>query len=95
MKTMNFTYDKIEKKISLSKSTKNEKIKFCKKMLTESILTNFIIFSDEKKFSVDGSDNLCNYQKNDVATLNLPKRQRKNGSIMVLENVWSIRINFT
>uniref|UniRef100_A0A0K0EVQ5 DDE_3 domain-containing protein n=1 Tax=Strongyloides venezuelensis TaxID=75913 RepID=A0A0K0EVQ5_STRVS len=63
-------------------------------MLTENISTNFIIFSNEKKFSVDGPTYLCNYQKNDVATLNLPKRQRKNGSIMVHENVCSIRINF-
>uniref|UniRef100_A0A0K0FRR6 DDE_Tnp_1_7 domain-containing protein n=1 Tax=Strongyloides venezuelensis TaxID=75913 RepID=A0A0K0FRR6_STRVS len=52
-------------------------------MLTENISTNFIIFSDEKKFSVDGSDNLCSYQKNDEATLNLPKRQGKGDFIMV------------
>uniref|UniRef100_A0A0N5BN00 HTH_Tnp_Tc3_2 domain-containing protein n=1 Tax=Strongyloides papillosus TaxID=174720 RepID=A0A0N5BN00_STREA len=84
MKTMDFTYYKIERKIPSSKLTKNERIKFCKKMLTEDISTNFIIFSDEKKFSVDGPDNLCSYQKNDVATLNLPKRQGKGGSIMEL-----------
>uniref|UniRef100_A0A0K0G1E3 Uncharacterized protein n=1 Tax=Strongyloides venezuelensis TaxID=75913 RepID=A0A0K0G1E3_STRVS len=38
----------------------------------------------DKKFSVDGPDILCSYQKNDVATLKLPKRQEKGGSVMVL-----------
>uniref|UniRef100_A0A0N5BII8 Uncharacterized protein n=1 Tax=Strongyloides papillosus TaxID=174720 RepID=A0A0N5BII8_STREA len=41
------------------------------------ISRNFIIFNYEKKFSVIGHDNLCNYQKNSILTLNLQKRQEK------------------
>uniref|UniRef100_A0A0K0FPE5 MTTase N-terminal domain-containing protein n=1 Tax=Strongyloides venezuelensis TaxID=75913 RepID=A0A0K0FPE5_STRVS len=36
-----------------------------------------------RNFFIDGPDYLCSSQKNDVATLNLPKRQGKCGFIIV------------
>uniref|UniRef100_A0A0K0FZB5 HTH_Tnp_Tc3_2 domain-containing protein n=1 Tax=Strongyloides venezuelensis TaxID=75913 RepID=A0A0K0FZB5_STRVS len=83
LKIKRVTMDRIQKNpLVNSRIVKNE-LKHNVSLRTIQRKIKTMDFTDEKKFSVDGPDNLRSYQKNDVATLNLPKRKGKDGSIMV------------
>lgn len=87
---MKFFYQEFVKTLPLSKEHRKARIKFVRDLITDAIDYKKIVFSDEKRFSLDGPDNYMSYQ--DTHTKNAHrtkssvriKRQSGGGSVMIL-----------
>jgi transposase/YHS domain-containing protein len=81
-KRQGFKYQKAVKKINLSPSHKKRRLELAKQWLRDSHPWNRTVFTDEKRFSLDGPDDWRSYsdQKNPPKR---QKRQMKGGSIMI------------
>jgi transposase len=82
VKRQGFKYQKAVKKIYLSPSHKKRRLELAKQWLRENHPWNRTVFTDEKRFSLDGPDDWRSYsdQKNPPKR---QKRQMKGGSIMI------------
>ena len=77
---MKFT--NVKKTIFLTKAHKEKRVETVKKWITENHNWNATIFSDEKRFTLDGSDNWMTYVSK-YSSLRRQKRQCQGGGIMV------------
>jgi hypothetical protein len=78
----NLRYLNISQNIYLSDSHKENRLKIIKKWIFEGVKFKEVIFTDEKKFNMDGPDNYCSWiDKNEKNYRN--KRQAGGGGIMV------------
>lgn len=82
LKKIKFDYKPAKTIIKLSKKHKLARIEFVKKMAKENFDWNKVIFSDEKRFSLDGPDNWSTYT-DENREIYKDKRQNKGGGIMV------------
>ena len=87
---MNFFYEEFVKTLPLSKEHRRARVDFVKNLVANSTDYKKIVFSDEKRFSLDGPDNYMSYQ--DTHTKNIHrkrpsgriKRQAGGGGVMIL-----------
>ncbi len=79
---MGFVYKKAEKSIVLTKKHKEDRVKMAEQFLGQRLNFQRVIFSDEKRFSLDGPDNICSYTRENQKIFRA-KRQSGGGSIMV------------
>ena len=61
LKSMNFGYKKIAKEIQLTPAHKARRIELCRQWISSSIDWKTVIFTDEKRFTLDGPDNWSSY----------------------------------
>lgn len=86
MNKLGFTYDKILKKLPLTRRHKVERKKTCIKWIDEMLDFSQVVFSDEKKFSLDGPDGFKSYVDHRGRKIHAPmrpKRQAGGGSVMI------------
>jgi hypothetical protein len=76
-------YKPIKKKLPLTKKHKQDRLKFARHHLTAGTDFDRWIFSDEKRFNLDGPDNMGSYGTEN-AQLHRIKHQMGGGSVMVL-----------
>ncbi|MGF7232344.1 hypothetical protein, partial [Arachidicoccus sp.] len=76
-------YKVTKKKLPLTKKHKKERLNFARRHLEAGTNFDRWIFSDEKRFNLDGPDNLGSYGA-EYAQLHRIKRQMGGGSVMVL-----------
>ena len=84
-KTMNeigFRFGTVNNKLPLSQQHKEKRMVFAKSWLSNNHSWEITIFSDEKRFSLDGPDNFTSWQQDGMVS-NRVKRQCGGGSIMV------------
>jgi len=79
---MGMRYMNIKKTIFLTKMHKQKRVEMVKKWLTEGHQWDQTIFSDEKRFTLDGCDNWMTYTQKHSPLLR-QKRQCQGGGIMV------------
>lgn len=77
-----FKYKKASKEIILSKAQKVKRLDFIGSWFSDNHPWEQTIFSDEKRFSMDGPDNWWSYVKNGDKIIRR-KRQCKGGSVMI------------
>lgn len=82
LKSKNFIYKNSVQSIQLSDVHKQNRVNCARNWISENLNWEKVIFSDEKKFSLDGPDNWMSYQSHDVKTIR-QKRQMGGGSVMV------------
>ena len=75
-------YKNAVKQINLSKNDKQKRMEIIKKWISENHIWERTIFSDEKRFSLDGPDDWRSYVPKGFK-INRNKRHSKGGSIMV------------
>ena len=85
---MAFKYKKSKQSLLLSKKHKSDRVEIVTKWITQKIDFMRVVFSDEKRFSLDGPDNWMTYQ---LLNSNLcrQKRQNKGGGLMMWGMVFS------
>lgn len=86
MHRLGFTYDKILKKLPLTRHHKIQRKNACIKWIDEMMDFSKVIFSDEKKFSLDGPDGFKSYVDRRGPKIHAPmrpKRQAGGGSVMI------------
>ena len=83
IKKNSILWQKSKSVIHLSKKNKNERIKFARQSISDNIQWNNIIFSDEKRFCMDGVQNIMyGWAKKNKKHV-IMKRHSGGGSIMV------------
>lgn len=87
LNNMGFYYDYIDKVLPLKKENCANRLNFAKKHIAENTDFKRVIFSDEKRFSYDGPDNMGSffykYNKTNIGPQRI-KRQMNGGGVMVL-----------
>lgn len=83
LRTKDYLYKKARMEINLSKRHKTERIRIISDWISKNQEWEKVIFSDEKRFSMDGPDNWNSYVKRN-SKLVREKRQCKGGGI----NIW-------
>lgn len=83
LKRNNVLYKSAKKKLPLTNKHKQERLKFARRHLSAGTDFGRWIFSDEKRFNLDGPDNMSSYGTN-YAQLHRIKRQMGGGSVMIL-----------
>ena len=79
---LSFGYQNIPKKLPLTKRHKDKRVELARKWISNSLISNNIVFSDEKRFKCDGPDNWCSlFDPFDPPSR--IKRQMGGGGIMV------------
>lgn len=73
-----FKYKKSRQKIVLSKSHKIKRVEKCLSWIERDIFSSNIIFTDEKRFSLDGPDNYSSYVPEN--SINERKRRQNGGA---------------
>lgn len=71
-----------KQKIQLTKNHRAERVRICSEWITERINWKKVIFTDEKKFNLDGPDFWCSYSRKGKV-ISRRKRQCGGGSLMV------------
>ena len=80
IKELGFTYKLTQKKLYLTKKHCIARLEFAKKHLCENTNFEHVIFSDEKRFTLDGPDNIGSYFDTNNENGSKPKRiKRQNG----------------
>lgn len=82
MKRVNYKYTTCQKKLVLSKKHREERIKLITKWISSNHLWEKTIFSDEKRFSLDGPDDWRTYVAKEDKCIR-QKRQCNGGGIMI------------
>lgn len=82
MKNTGFKYKKVKSQIFLQRRHKEERIRIINKWICENQIWEETIFSDEKRFSLDGPDDWRTYMP-ETENFVRQKRQCKGGGIMV------------
>lgn len=80
--TIGAKYKRSKNQIVLSQSHKDRRVEMCSKWIIENHNWNLTIFSDEKRFSMDGPDNWSTYVMPGESSVR-ERRQCKGGGIMV------------
>ena len=88
VKKMEYKYQKSKQSIVLSKSHKEIRMKMVSQWITQNIDFQNVVFSDEKRFNLDGPDNWMTYLPK-FSKLHRQKRQCKGGGIMMWGMVFS------
>jgi transposase len=79
---LNFNYGNIPKKLPLTKKHKEERMKYADTCIKDLKFIFKTVFSDEKRFCLDGPDNWCSWYDPFDPPLRI-KRAMKGGGIMV------------
>lgn len=82
-----FSYQPVPKRLPLTKNDKKNRLEFAKHHITRQTDFKTVVFSDEKRFSLDGPDNLSSYVERRDGKKVLPhrkKRQMRGGGVMIL-----------
>ena len=66
---------------SLRGKHKSERLKYCTQWITNNVDWNSVVFSDEKRFSIDGPDCWMSYMSNHSSSTR-NKKQCKGGGLM-------------
>ena len=82
LKKMDLKYKKASIQIKLTQQHRQLRLKCVSEWIEKRINWTKVVFTDEKRFSLDGNDCWMSYQSNDLKTYR-NKRQMKGGSIMV------------
>ena len=82
MKQLEYYYDKCSQTIFFTAHHKRERIKICKQWLKDRVNWNEVVFTDQKRFNLDGQDNWQSYHRLGKKVLR-KKRQCGCGSIMI------------
>jgi len=82
MKRLGFVYTHAKQAILLTRNHKQRRVALAKQWLKDSQPWNITVFSDEKKFNLDGPDNWSTYT-DEGRKLYRNKRQMGGGSVMV------------
>lgn len=85
---MEFKYKKVPQTIALSKEHKRLRMEMVTNWITENLDFSNVVFSDEKRFSLDGPDNWMTYLPKNNQRCRV-KRQSKGGGLMVWGMVFS------
>lgn len=81
LQRLGFNYKKAQKSIVLTKTHKENRVKICTNWICDRVNWKNVIFSDEKKFNLDGPDSWKSYQATNKSMLRC-KRQQGGGGIM-------------
>lgn len=81
LKFKDLHYKNVTKKIILSKTHKAERLRIVKNFLTEDISWDKVVFTDEKRFSVNGPDNWKSYTNQNLS-FERNKMQSRGGGLM-------------
>lgn len=79
---LGLTYNKIPKKLPLTKAHKQKRVECARKWIAENLISQNVVFSDEKRFKFDGPDNWCSWFDPFDPPIRV-KRQMGGGGIMV------------
>jgi len=82
LRKCNMRYKKIPQKIELNDDHKRKRIEIAKQWIFDGVQFKNVIFTDEKKFNLDGPDNFCTWINENMA-LTRNRRQCGGGGIMV------------
>lgn len=82
MKKAGYIYQNAKSRIFLNKNQKQERIRLITEWISSRHDWNFTIFSDEKKFNLDGPDNWYSYRRKSQPLLR-QKRQCRGGGVLV------------
>lgn len=82
LRRIGFVYKKSTKQITLSKNHKEKRIEIVQQWVTKNHPWELTVFSDEKRFSLDGNDDWKSYMRNGKCTIR-QKRICEGGSVMV------------
>lgn len=83
---LGFKYQKVVKELPLSKKNKRDRLNHVKEWILDNVNFSNVVFSDEKRFSLDGPDGFYSYVDKRGRKLQVPlrkKRQQGGGSIMI------------
>jgi hypothetical protein len=93
VKQLNFTYEEVKKELPLTKVHKEQRLAFARLHISKCNDFKSVIFSDEKRFSLDGPDGLCSYVEYQATSIFAPqriKRQMGGGAVMILGAISSL-----
>jgi len=79
---LGLTYNKIPKKLPLTKAHKKKRVECARKWIAENLISQNVVFSEEKRFKFDGPDNWCSWFDPSDPPIRV-KRQMGGGGIMV------------
>ena len=79
---LGLSYNKIPKKLPLTKAHKEKRVELARKWISENLIAQNVVFSDEKRFKFDGPDNWCSWYDPFDPPSRI-KRQLGGGGIMV------------
>lgn len=82
LRKMEYTYKNSESRIILSSEQKRERLQVCEGWIKDRLKWSKVIFTDEKKFNLDGPDNWKSYVRMGRRIVR-NKRQMGGGSIMI------------
>lgn len=78
--SMGFYYDFVEKVLPLKNKNCKARVEFAEKHIRERTDFQYVIFSDEKRFNLDGPDNMGSYfYENDKTTVGPDRIKRQQG----------------
>lgn len=81
LKKLGFFYRKEKQLISLTQKHREQRVKFCQKWIVDRIDWSKVVFTDEKKFNLDGPDNWKTYMRAGAISRR-QKRQMGGGGVM-------------
>jgi len=79
---LGMTYWNVKRKIFLTKAHRERRVEMARKWITKNHNWKETVFSDEKRFSMDGPDNWMSYMSKDDESFR-EKRQCKGGGVMI------------
>ena len=89
MKCLNFEYKNLPYKFKLSNKMKQNRIRMARMYLETGINWNYVVFSDEKRFSINGCDSFYNWMNKNQSPYRVKKIIKASGVMiwaMILPN---------
>ena len=83
---LGFKYQKVVKELPLSRKNKRDRFNNVKDWMLHNVNFNEVVFTDEKRFSLDGPDGFYSYVDKRARKVQIPtrkKRQQGGGSVMI------------